>query len=123
MDLADAAARKIAVKEWRSREFDLAKAMRVAMVFTYTSLATTPAYSLFLSRMAEGAKAHGPIGAGKFTELPIRVAGMFMLVTYLLNVKFSFLKPHSTQHGNLRPKYERILLLACFHSSKLGPVA
>jgi len=77
VDLADAAARKTAAKEWRSREFEIAKAMHVAMVFTYTSLATTPAYSLFLSEMAEGVKTHGPIGAGRFNELPIRVAGKF----------------------------------------------
>jgi len=75
VDLADAAARKTAVKEYRSREFEIAKAMQVAMVFTYASLATTPAYFHFLSEMAEGAKAHGPISAGRFNELPVRVAG------------------------------------------------
>ena len=74
--LADASARRTAAKEWRSRESELAKAMQVAMIFTHTSLAATPAYFLFLSGMAGGAKSHGPIGAGKFRELPIRVAGM-----------------------------------------------
>jgi hypothetical protein len=87
VDLSDAAARKTAAKEWRSREFELAKAMQVAMVFTHTSLATTPAYSLFLSGMAEGARTHGPVGGGKFNELPIRVAGMCSMVIYLLIVK------------------------------------
>ena len=64
------------MKEWRSREFELAKAMQVAMVFTHISSATTPAYALFLSGMAEGANTHGPVGAGKFSDLSIRVAVM-----------------------------------------------
>lgn len=76
VNLADAAARKTALKEEWSREIEIAKAMQVAIVFTHTSLASTPAYSQFLLNMAEGAKTHGPIGAGRFSELPIRVAGM-----------------------------------------------
>ncbi|XP_024399265.1 uncharacterized protein [Physcomitrium patens] len=74
VDLVDAADRKIVAKNWRTRESEVAKAMQVAVIFTHSTLAVTPAYSLFLSGMVEGTKIHGPIGAGKFKELPIRVA-------------------------------------------------
>lgn len=96
MDLADAAGRKTAAKMWRSKEFEIAKAMQVAMVFTSTSLATTSAYALFLSQMADGAQTHGPICAGRFNELPIRVAGTSTSSRDMLfKCYYAFLKTHT----------------------------
>lgn len=85
MDLPEAAARKLAAKERCAKELEVAKLMHVAMIFTHTSLAVSPAYSLFLSGMAEGAKIHGSIGGGKFSELPVRVTGTKILLGYCVH--------------------------------------
>lgn len=86
MDLPEAAARKVAAKERRLKEVEVAKLMQVAMIFTHASLAASPAYSLFLSGMAEGARIHGSIGGGKFSELPVRVTGkkIFSVTLFIL---------------------------------------
>jgi hypothetical protein len=78
--------------------------MKVAMVFAHTTLAVTPAYALFLTRIAEGAKQHGAVGAGKFIELPVQVTGTLSLfvcvclcvcpVTYFLDAISRLYSPH-----------------------------
>jgi hypothetical protein len=74
-DLQTATAHKVAARERHSKELEVAGLMKVAMVFAHTTLAVTPAYALFLTRIAEGAKQHGAVGAGKFIELPVQVTG------------------------------------------------
>lgn len=69
----------MAARERHSKELEVAGLMKVAMVFAHTTLAVTPAYALFLTRIAEGAKQHGAVGAGKFIELPIQVTGTLSL--------------------------------------------
>jgi hypothetical protein len=69
----------VAARERHSKELEVAGLMKVAMVFAHTTLAVTPAYALFLTRIAEGAKQHGAVGAGKFIELPVQVTGTLSL--------------------------------------------
>lgn len=57
----------------RVLEMKAARLMEVEMIFTHDALAIQPDYSNFLNNVAEEAMNHGAVGAGKFSQLAIRV--------------------------------------------------
>lgn len=57
----------------RALELKVARLMEVEMIFTHDALAIQPDYYFFLNKIAEEAALRGAVGAGKFSQLPIRV--------------------------------------------------
>eukprot|EP00249_Psilotum_nudum_P011928 c23471_g1_i1 orf=110-1600(+) len=73
VDLKNAARNRQEAATRRLLEFKAAKLMEVEMIFTDDALAVKPGYSTFLNGIVEEAMRQGAVGAGKFSELPVRV--------------------------------------------------